>query len=78
MERKYSNAEFMKVVGRRRSSVYAEKLLNEIYMDMFLNRLHREQTRRRIEKVIDEALDTRDEQKFHLYAGKLFDFREVK
>ncbi|AOV06889.1 IDEAL domain-containing protein [Sporosarcina ureilytica] len=78
MEKKYSYAEFMKVVGRNRSSVYAEKLLNEIYMDMFLNRLHREQTRGRIVKLIDDALDHRDEQKFHLYAEKLSDFREVK
>ena len=47
-------------------------------MDMFLNRLHREQTRKRIVKLIDEALDHRDEQKFHLYAGKLSEFQEVK
>ena len=45
MEKNYSYAEFLKAVGRNSSSLQAEKLLNEIYMDLFLNHIHREQTK---------------------------------
>lgn len=78
MENKYSHVEFMKAVRNNSSTVHAEKLLNDIYMDMFLNRLHREQTRKRLVKAIDDALDTRDEQKFKRYAKELTKFEEVQ
>ena len=48
MEKSYSYAEFMKAVGRNSSSIHAEKLLNEIYMDLFLKRIHREQVKKRL------------------------------
>lgn len=78
MEKKYSNAEFMKVVRKNSSTLHAEKMLNEIYMDMFLNRLHREQTRERIEGLVDDALDERDEKKFQKYAKQLLAFDKAK
>lgn len=77
MEKKYSHVDFMKIVRRNSSTVHAEKLLNDIYMDMFLNRIHREQTRKRIICLIDEALDQRDKEKFKLYAEQLSEFEEV-
>ena len=45
MENNYSYAEFLKAVGKNSSSLQAEKLLNEIYMDLFLKHIHREQTK---------------------------------
>lgn len=75
VEKKYSYAEFMRVAGKNRSSSHAEKLLNEIYMDMFLNRIHREQTRKRILRLIDNALDHRDEEMFQFYSEKLLEFK---
>ena len=78
MENKYSHVEFMRAVRKNSSTVHAEKLLNDIYMDMFLNRLHREQTRKRLVKAIDDALDTRNEKKFIQYAKQLTKFEEVQ
>lgn len=77
MENKYSHVDFMKIVRENSSTVHAEKLLNDIYMDMFLNRIHREQTRKRIVRLIDDALDHRDEKKFNQYAEQLSKFEEV-
>lgn len=71
MEKSYSYAEFMKAVGRNSSSIHAEKLLNEIYMDLFLKRIHREQVRKRLMQLIDEALDYEDEGKFLSYSEQL-------
>lgn len=71
MEKSYSYAEFMKAVGRNSSSIHAEKLLNEIYMDLFLKRIHREQVRKRLMQLIDEALDYEDEGKFLTYSEQL-------
>ena len=78
VENNYSYAEFMKAVGRNSSSIQAEKLLNEIYMDLFLNRIHREQTKERLMVLIDHALDCRDEQAFLEYSEQLANFEENK
>ena len=59
MENNYSYAEFLKAVGKNSSSLQAEKLLNEIYLDLFLKHIHREQTKSRIMGLIDLALDCR-------------------
>ncbi len=71
LEKNYSYAEFLKAVGRNSSSLQAEKLLNEIYMDLFLNHIHREQTKNRLMGFIDLALDCRDEQAFLKYTERL-------
>lgn len=76
VEKNYSYAEFMKAVGRNSSSVQAEKLLNEIYMDLFLNSLHRKQTKARLLMLIDQALDGRDERAFQEYVTQLVKFEE--
>lgn len=78
MENNYSHVEFMKAIRKHSSTVHAEKLLNDIYMDMFLNRIHREQTRKRLVKAIDDALDTRDEKKFKRYAEQLTKFEVIQ
>ncbi|WP_438312539.1 IDEAL domain-containing protein [Sporosarcina sp. FA9] len=77
MENNYSYAEFMKAVGRNSSSIEAEKLLNEIYMDLFLNRIHREQTKERLMVLINHSLDCLDEQSFLKYSDQLAQFNEI-
>lgn len=77
VEKNYSYVEFMKAVGRNSTSVQAEKLLNEIYMDLFLNRIHREQTRKRLKNLIDQSLDNRDEHAFIEYTKKLVKFEDA-
>lgn len=71
MENNYSYAEFLKAVGKNSSSLQAEKLLNEIYLDLFLKHIHREQTKNRFMGLIDLALDCRDESAFLKYSGSL-------
>lgn len=64
MENNYSYAEFLKAVGKNSSSMQAEKMLNDIYIDLFLNHIHREQTRTRLLEEIDMALDRNDKPTF--------------
>ena len=77
LEKKYSYAEFMKAVGRNSSTIQAEKLLNEIYMDLFLNRIHREQIRGRLISLIDQSLDDRDEYAFLKYSKQLIKIEDA-
>ncbi|MHA6260733.1 IDEAL domain-containing protein [Sporosarcina sp. CAU 1771] len=77
MEKNYSYAEFIKAVGRNSSSFQAERLLNEIYMDLFLNRIHREQTKERLTLLIDFALDSKDEVAFMELSKKLVELEEL-
>ncbi|WP_432352754.1 IDEAL domain-containing protein [Sporosarcina sp. A2] len=64
MENNYSYAEFLKAVGKNSSSMQAEKMLNDIYIDLFLSHIHREQTRTRLLTEIDAALDRHDQPNF--------------
>ena len=76
LEKNYSYAEFLKAVGKNSTSLQAEKLLNEIYMDLFLNHIHREQTKSRLIEIIDLALDRRDEEAFLSYTERLLKLEE--
>lgn len=76
LEKKYSYTEFMKSIGRNTSSAHAEKLLNEIYMDLFLKRLHREQIRKRLNGLVDQSLDNRDKSAFLAYTDELLKFEK--
>jgi uncharacterized protein YpiB (UPF0302 family) len=76
LEKNYSYAEFLKAVGKNSTSLQAEKLLNEIYMDLFLNHIHREQTKNRLIEIIDLALDRRDEEAFLSYTERLLKLEE--
>ncbi|WP_203248692.1 IDEAL domain-containing protein [Sporosarcina beigongshangi] len=77
MENNYSYAEFLKAVGKNSSSLQAEKLLNDIYMDLFLNHIHRQQTMERLMGLIDLSLDCRDEQAFLKYTESLKKLEEA-
>ncbi|KZE36421.1 IDEAL domain protein [Bhargavaea cecembensis] len=70
MEHYYSYAEFLKAVGKGKASP-SEQLLNDIYMDLFLKHVHREQNRERLLNLIDEALDLKDMEAFNLYTEQL-------
>lgn len=76
MENNYSYAEFLKAVGKNSSSLQAEKLLNEIYLDLFLKHIHREQTKKRLIDLIDLALDCMDESAFLMYSERLAKLEE--
>ncbi|MET3576701.1 IDEAL domain-containing protein [Bhargavaea ullalensis] len=70
MEQYYSYAEFLKAVGKGRAS-QGEQLLNDIYMDLFLKHVHREQMRDRLIALIDDALDRKDKKGFLDYTAQL-------
>ncbi|WP_301107358.1 IDEAL domain-containing protein [Sporosarcina sp.] len=78
MNNNNSYAEFLKAVGNNSTSLQAEKLLNEIYWDLFLQHIHWEQTQTRIMKLIDDALDRRDEEAFDMYTQQLDEFKQVQ
>lgn len=71
MDKYYSYADFLKAMGRNQTVSQAEKLLNEIYMDLFLNHVHREQRKERLLTLIDGALDVKDERSFVEYTTEL-------
>ncbi|GKV57066.1 hypothetical protein NCCP2222_30130 [Sporosarcina sp. NCCP-2222] len=77
MENNYSYTEFLKAVGKNSSTMHAEKLLNEIYMDLFLNHIHREQTKKRLLEMIDASLDNRDVSAFERYTDELLKLEMV-
>lgn len=64
-------------VGRNSSTVQAEKLLSEIYMDLFLKCIHREQIKERLIILIDQSLDNRDENGFLEYSTQLEKFEDA-
>ncbi|WP_431312281.1 IDEAL domain-containing protein [Sporosarcina oncorhynchi] len=76
LENNYSYAEFLKAVGKNSSSLQAEKLLNDIYMDLFLNHIHREQTKKRLLALIDLALDEKNESAFKEFTDELLRVEE--
>ncbi len=71
MDKYYSYADFLKAMGRNQTVSEAEKLLNEIYMDLFLNHVHREQRKERLLTLIDGALDQKNESSFVQYTNEL-------
>ena len=71
LEKRYSYTGFMKSVGRNPSTAQAEKLLKDIYMDLFLKQLHREQVKERLVRLVDQSLDSKDEQTFMKYTTEL-------
>lgn len=76
MDKYYSYADFLKAMGRSQTVSEAEKLLNEIYMDLFLSHVHREQRKERLLTLIDSALDQKDEDAFVLFSHELFELQQ--
>ncbi|RNF39386.1 IDEAL domain-containing protein [Planococcus salinus] len=71
MENYYSYADFMKAMAQTKKITEAEKLLNDIYLDLFLKHVHRSQQEAQLMTLIDEALDNNDRESFTMYANQL-------
>ncbi len=71
MENYYSYADFMKAMAQTKKITEAEKMLNDIYLDLFLKHVHRSQQQEQLMALIDEALDSHDQKAFTLYATQL-------
>ena len=64
MDKFYSYTDFLRAINQTSQHNDAEKLLNEIYLDLFLQRLQREHRLDMLRQAIDEALQRRDERAF--------------
>lgn len=71
MENYYSYADFMKAMAQTKKATEAEKLLNDIYLDLFLKHVHRSQQEEQLMSLIDEALDNNDREAFNTYSEQL-------
>ncbi|HSP20871.1 MAG TPA: IDEAL domain-containing protein [Planococcus sp. (in: firmicutes)] len=71
MENYYSYADFMKAMAQTKKVTEAEKLLNDIYLDLFLKHVHRSQQEEQLMNLIDEALDNNDREAFNTYSEQL-------
>lgn len=77
MEKENSHVDFVGVINKNCSTVKEEKILNEIYMDLFLKSIHRHQIKKRLVYLIDRSLDNRDELKFLQYTKQLGKFKDI-
>ena len=72
MDQFYSYADFLNSFGQNVGEVQQqEQLLNEIYLDLFLNRLNRLHRIEQLYELIDASLDERNEQQFFSYTEEL-------
>lgn len=75
MDKFYSYTDFLKAVGQSENSK-PEKLMSEIYLDLFLNRLQRLQRIEQLKEFIDKALDEKNEEAFYEFAKELNELKE--
>lgn len=71
MDKFYSYTDFLRAVGQADSVNEDGKLLNDIYLDLFLNRILRLQRIEALKELIDQSLDTLDETNFYHYSLEL-------
>ena len=71
MDKYYSYTDFLKAVGQQASGNQAEKLLNEIYLDLFINGIQRLYRIEQLKLLIDTSLDQKDEKAFIEYTSEL-------
>lgn len=76
MDKNNFYANFSSAAGSNPAVNDSEKLLNEIYVDLFLNRLQRLHRIEQLRDFIDQALDERNEEAFHKYAKELNELQE--
>ena len=76
MDKYYSYTDFLRAVGHFPKVNDSEKLLNDIYLDLFLNRLLRLQRISQLEQLIDSSLDARNERDFQTYTTELISLRK--
>jgi len=78
LDKYYSYTDFLKAVGQSKKVDEAEKLLNEIYLDLFLNRIQRMHRQEQLIVLIDRALDEKDENAFYQYATELNSLQQTE
>jgi len=78
LDKYYSYTDFLKAVGQSKKVDEAEKLLNEIYLDLFLNRIQRMHRQEQLMVLIDRALDEKDENAFYQYATELNSLQQTE
>ncbi len=78
LDKYYSYTDFLKAVGQSKKVDEAEKLLNEIYLDLFLNRIQRMHRQEQLMVLIDRALDEKDENAFYQYASELISLQQTE
>ena len=76
MDKYYSYTDFLRAVGQYPKEMESEKLLNDIYLDLFLGRLQRLQRIDQLKELIDITLDERNEQAFNQYCEELYYLQE--
>lgn len=76
MDKFYSYTDFLKAVGQQSENSNPEKLMSEIYLDLFLNRLQRLQRIEQLKVFIDKALDEKNEEAFYELARELNELKE--
>jgi len=76
MDKNNYYANFSSAAGSNPTVNDSEKLLNEIYVDLFLNRLQRIYRIEQLKDFIDQALDERNEEAFYKYAKELNELQE--
>jgi len=72
MDKYYSYADFLNSFGKNVEDVQQqEQLLNDIYLDLFLNRLNRLHRIEKLYELIDASLDERNREQFYTYTEEL-------
>ena len=72
MDKFYSYTDFLNSFGKNVEEVQQqEQLLNDIYLDLFLNRLNRLHRIEQLYELIDASLDERNQEKFYTYTEEL-------
>lgn len=77
MDKYYSYTDFLRAVGQSPHQKECEKLLNDIYLDLFLNRLLRLQRIEQLNELIDASLDQRNEEGFLIFSAQLNELQQV-
>lgn len=76
MDKFYSYTDFLRAIGHTSRENNAEKLLNEIYLDLFLQRLQREHRLETLMHLIDESLCERDKEQFMVYTKEYMELQQ--
>lgn len=76
MDKYFSYTDFLKAVGQYPRIREEEKLLNNIYLDLFLNGLQRIHRINQLEALVDLSLDERDEKSFYMYTEELLQIKK--
>ena len=72
MDKFYSYTDFLNSFGKNIEEVQQqEQLLNDIYLDLFLNRLSRLHRIEQLYELIDASLDERNREQFYTYTEEL-------